>query len=76
MAVKEKEKITRLESHHSTVNHFPELIQLYAGQSDCIEITHRAFTPVIFAEGGLEAARYLVEQSACRLYSMDNLLKL
>lgn len=47
---------------------------LFAYDQEVIEITHRAQSKVIFAQGALKAATYLTQQKP-GLYSMDDLFK-
>ena len=47
----------------------------FAGQNDFIRIEHFAHTPAMFAEGALQAARYLLEQNKPGLYTMDDMFK-
>lgn len=47
---------------------------IFYGNSERIELTHRANDRVIFARGALRAARWISHQSA-GLYSMDDVLK-
>jgi 4-hydroxy-tetrahydrodipicolinate reductase len=46
---------------------------LYASEAESIEISHRAFSKEVFAQGALRAATFIVSQSV-GLYSMDDLL--
>lgn len=46
---------------------------LYASEAESIEISHRAFSKEVFAQGALRAANFIVSQSV-GLYSMDDLL--
>lgn len=47
---------------------------LFAGNNECIEIKHTAFSKTVFANGALNAATWLVDQPA-GLYDMKNFLK-
>ena len=44
-----------------------------AGNDEIIEITHRAFSKKIFAEGAIKAARFIVMQTA-GMYGMEDIL--
>jgi 4-hydroxy-tetrahydrodipicolinate reductase len=46
---------------------------LFASESESIEISHRAFSKDVFAQGALRAAAFIVNKSK-GLYSMDDLL--
>ena len=46
---------------------------LFASESESIEISHRAFSKEVFAQGALRAAAFIFDKSP-GLYSMDNLL--
>lgn len=45
----------------------------FFGQSDELEITHRAYSREMFAEGALKAARFIIDQPCGRVYGMDDL---
>lgn len=45
----------------------------FAGESDEISIVHNAYDASIFAKGALDAARYIVQQTEPRIYTMDDL---
>lgn len=47
---------------------------LFAGNNECIEIKHTAFSKTVFANGALNAASWLINQPA-GLYDMKNFLK-
>ncbi len=47
---------------------------IFAGNNECIEIKHTAFSKNVFANGALKAAAWLTEQPA-GLYDMKNFLK-
>ncbi len=47
---------------------------LFAGNNECFEIKHTAFSKTVFANGALNAATWLVDQPA-GLYDMKNFLK-
>lgn len=47
---------------------------LFAGNNECIEIKHTAFSKTVFANGALNAAGWLVSQPV-GLYDMKNFLK-
>ena len=47
---------------------------IYAGNDEIIEIKHTALSRNIFANGAINAARFIVQQNA-GLYDMNNLLK-
>jgi len=47
---------------------------LFAGNNECIELKHTAFSKTVFANGALNAAMWLVNQPA-GLYDMKNFLK-
>ncbi len=47
---------------------------LFAGNNECIELKHTAFSKTVFANGALNAAAWLVTQPA-GLYDMKNFLK-
>ena len=47
---------------------------LFAGNNECIEIKHTAYSKTVFANGALNAALWLVKQPA-GLYDMKNFLK-
>jgi len=47
---------------------------VYAGENECIEITHRAHSRDIFAKGAIRAAKYLVDKSP-GLYNMQNVIE-
>lgn len=46
---------------------------IFAGNDEMIEITHRAFSKKIFAEGAIKAARFIVMQTA-GMYGMEDIL--
>ena len=46
---------------------------IFAGNDEMIEITHRAFSKKIFAEGAIKAARFIVMQTA-GMYGMEYIL--
>ena len=46
---------------------------IFAGDDEIIEITHRAFSKKIFAEGAIKAARFIVMQTA-GMYGMEDIL--
>ena len=46
----------------------------FFGENEDLTITHQVYSPIIFAEGALKAAEFLVNQPA-GLYSMDDLVK-
>ena len=46
---------------------------IFAGNDEIIEITHRAFSKKIFAEGAIKAARFIVMQTA-GMYGMEDIL--
>lgn len=46
---------------------------IFAGNDEMIEITHRAFSKKIFAEGAIRAARFIVMQTA-GMYGMEDIL--
>ena len=46
---------------------------IFAGNDEMIEITHRAFSKKIFAEGAIKAARFIVMQTT-GMYGMDDIL--
>ncbi len=46
---------------------------LFAGESESIEISHRAFSKEVFAQGALRAAQFITS-APVGLYSMDDLL--
>jgi 4-hydroxy-tetrahydrodipicolinate reductase len=46
---------------------------LFASEAESIEISHRAFSKEVFAQGALRAAAFIASQSV-GLYSMDDLL--
>lgn len=45
----------------------------FIGQNDTFEITHKAYSRQLFAEGAVRAARFLVNQSA-GLYNMNDMI--
>ncbi len=47
---------------------------LFAGNNECIEIKHTAYSKTVFAGGALNAAAWLIQQPA-GLYDMKNFLK-
>ena len=47
---------------------------LFAGNNECLEIKHTAFSKTIFANGALNAAAWLIDQPA-GLYDMKNFLR-
>lgn len=46
----------------------------FFGENETLEITHRAYSRQVFAEGALKAAKFLVEQPT-GLYNMEDLVK-
>ena len=46
---------------------------IFAGDDEIIEITHRAFSKKIFAEGAIKAANFIVRQTA-GMYDMNSIL--
>ncbi|MBO5478914.1 MAG: 4-hydroxy-tetrahydrodipicolinate reductase [Clostridia bacterium] len=48
----------------------------FAGSNDFIRIQHFAHNPSIFAEGALNAALYIMEQTVPRIYTMDDYFKM
>ena len=46
---------------------------IFAGQNEVIEITHKAMSRSLFADGAVKAAFYLKDKSA-GFYDMDSLL--
>lgn len=46
----------------------------FLGQEDLLSISHRAFSPVLFAQGALKAAHWVVSQPP-GLYGMSDLIK-
>lgn len=56
---------------------FPgEHVVTFAGENDFIRIEHFAYNPSIFADGALQAARYIMEQSIPGIYTMKDMLGL
>lgn len=54
---------------------FPgEHVVTFAGANDFIRIEHFAHNPSIFAEGALDAARYLLKQKIHSLYNMEDMI--
>lgn len=46
----------------------------FFGENETLEITHKAYSRQLFAEGAIKAAKFLVEQSP-NLYTMKDLIK-
>lgn len=46
----------------------------FFGENETLEITHKAYSRQVFAEGALKAARFIVEQQA-GLYNMKNIVE-
>ena len=46
---------------------------LFAGKDEAVEVSHRAYSRLVFAEGALAAARYLVDKTP-GYYTMDDLV--
>jgi len=46
----------------------------FFGENEMLEITHKAYSRQLFAEGAIKAAKFLVEQSP-KLYTMKDLVK-
>ena len=46
---------------------------IFAGQNEVIEITHKAMSRSLFADGAVKAAFFLTDKPA-GFYNMDNLL--
>ena len=60
--------------HSVRVGNIPgEHTVIFAGNDEIIEITHRAFSKKIFAEGAIKAARFIVMQTA-GMYGMEDIL--
>lgn len=45
----------------------------FFGENETLEITHKAYSRQVFAEGALKAAKYIVGKQ-CGLYNMENLV--
>lgn len=50
-----------------------EHIVTIAGENDVLELKHSISDRAVFAEGALEAARYIMQQTEPRIYTMDDL---
>ena len=48
---------------------------LFAGQKECLKVTHQSFDRTLFAEGALKASEWLLDQKP-GLYSMRDVLGL
>lgn len=46
---------------------------LFAGNFECIEISHRAYDRAVFAQGAIRAARWVVGKDP-RIYTMQDVL--
>ena len=47
---------------------------MFLGENETLEITHKAYSRQVFAEGAIEAARFIVKQKN-GLYNMEDLVK-
>ena len=46
----------------------------FLGQNETFEITHKAYSRSVFADGALKAARFLINHSSNGLYDMEDLM--
>lgn len=53
-----------------------EHVITFAGPNDFVRLQHFALKPEMFAEGALDAARFILKQTEPRLYTMKDLLRL
>ena len=47
---------------------------MFLGENETLEITHKSYSRQVFAEGAIEAARFIVNQKN-GLYNMEDLVK-
>ena len=47
---------------------------IFFGENETLEITHKSYSRKVFAEGAIEAAKFIINQKN-GLYDMKNLIK-